>query len=143
MEEIQLNFAVISETFTGKCALTKMVRYNLTAVCLQFFSMQYSLVVNILIVFLGAICFFVLAVFIIKDKRKVEQYVANSNDSNNINLENMNMVIVKNNENSNSSSNWSSEEDVPPQIYVNSQEHQNSKMEPLLQPLQYKDTSRS
>ena len=107
--------------------------------------MQYSLVVNILIVFLGALCFFVLAAFIIKDKRKVEQYVANSHDSNNINLENMNMVIVKNNENSNSSSNWSSsEEDVPPQIYVNSQEHQNSsKMEPLLQPLQYKDASRS
>lgn len=42
----------------------------------KFYSMQYSLIINILIVFLGAIGFFVTAVFIVKDKERVERYVA-------------------------------------------------------------------
>ncbi len=36
---------------------------------------QYSLVVNILIVFLGALCFFLTALYIVSDKRTVERYV--------------------------------------------------------------------
>ena len=42
----------------------------------KFYSMQYSLIINILIVFLGAVGFFVTAVFIVKDKERVERYVA-------------------------------------------------------------------
>ena len=52
---------------------------NKTVLCndvRDFYSMQYSLVVNILIVFLGAICFFISAIFIIKDKERVERFVA-------------------------------------------------------------------
>ena len=43
---------------------------------MKFYSMQYSLIINILIVFLGAIGFFITAVFIVKDKERVERYVA-------------------------------------------------------------------
>ena len=42
----------------------------------DFYSMQYSLVINILIVFIGAVCFFLSAIYIIKDKERVERYVA-------------------------------------------------------------------
>lgn len=52
---------------------------NATALCehtRDFYSMQYSLVVNILIVFLGALCFFVCAIWIVEDKERVEQLVA-------------------------------------------------------------------
>ena len=52
---------------------------NATALCehtRDFYSMQYSLVVNILIVFLGAVCFFVCSIWIVEDKEKVEQLIA-------------------------------------------------------------------
>lgn len=52
---------------------------NATLLCdstRDFYSMQYSLVVNILIVFLGALCFFITAIWIIKDKERVERFVA-------------------------------------------------------------------
>ena len=42
----------------------------------KFYSMQYSLIINILIVFLGAVGFFITAVFIVRDKERVERYVA-------------------------------------------------------------------
>jgi len=91
--------------------------------------MQYSLVVNILIVFLGAICFFISAIFIIKDKDRVERFVAEAADEYKAEKEDM---ILK----SDSNSTWSSEDDVPPQIIVNSQ-HNSKKLEPLLEPLKY------
>ena len=47
----------------------------------DFYSMQYSLVVNILVVFLGAVCFFITAIYIIKDKEQVERFVAGMFDS--------------------------------------------------------------
>ena len=47
----------------------------------DFYSMQYSLVVNILVVFLGAVCFFITAIYIIKDKEQVERFVAGTFDS--------------------------------------------------------------
>ena len=55
---------------------------NATLLCehtLEFYSMQYSLVINIAVVFLGAICFFISAVYIIKDKERVERFVAGMN----------------------------------------------------------------
>ena len=47
----------------------------------DFYSMQYSLVVNILVVFLGAVCFFITAIYIIKDKEQVERFVAGTFNS--------------------------------------------------------------
>jgi len=105
---------------------------NKTVLCndvRDFYSMQYSLVVNILIVFLGAICFFISAIFIIKDKDRVERFVAEAADEYKAEKEDM---ILK----SDSNSTWSSEDDVPPQIIVNSQ-HNSKKLEPLLEPLKY------
>jgi predicted PurR-regulated permease PerM len=52
---------------------------NATLLCdhtRDFYSMQYSLVVNIGIVFLGALCFLFTAIYIIKDKERVERFVA-------------------------------------------------------------------
>ena len=42
----------------------------------DFYSMQYSLIINILFVFLGGICFFISAIYIVKDKERVERFVA-------------------------------------------------------------------
>ena len=42
----------------------------------EFYSMQYALVINIAVVFLGAVCFFVSAIYIVKDKERVERFVA-------------------------------------------------------------------
>ena len=42
----------------------------------DFYSMQYSLIINIIMVFLGGICFFLSAIYIVKDKEKVERFVA-------------------------------------------------------------------
>ena len=47
-------------------------------------------------------------------------------------------MIIK----SENNSTWSSEEDVPPQIIVNSQQ-QTNKLEPLLEPLKFKPTSKA
>ena len=42
----------------------------------DFYSMQYSLIINILMVFVGGICFFISAIYIVKDKERVERFVA-------------------------------------------------------------------
>ena len=42
----------------------------------DFYSMQYSLIINIFMVFLGGICFFISAIYIVKDKERVERFVA-------------------------------------------------------------------
>ena len=42
----------------------------------SFFSMQYSLIMNIIVLFIGAVCFFIIAIFIIVDKEQVELYIA-------------------------------------------------------------------
>ena len=42
----------------------------------DFYSMQYSLIINIFMVFLGGICFFISAIYIVKDKERGERFVA-------------------------------------------------------------------
>lgn len=70
---------VTVEEYCPTLELHELKAENATALCehtRDFYSMQYSLVVNILIVFLGALCFFLNAIWIIKDKERVEQLVA-------------------------------------------------------------------
>jgi MFS family permease len=104
----------------------------------DFYSMQYSLIINIFMVFLGGICFFLSAIYIIKDKERVERFVADEDEQFRDEKEDM----IK----SESNSQWS-EDDSPP-ILVASKNNQNStedeksrqidaanKLEPLLKPL--------
>jgi hypothetical protein len=103
----------------------------------DFYSMQYSLIINIFMVFLGGICFFLSAIYIIKDKERVERFVADEDEQFRDEKEDM----IK----SESNSQWS-EDDSPP-ILVASKNNQNStedeksrqidaanKLEPLLKP---------
>jgi len=100
----------------------------------DFYSMQYSLIINIFMVFLGGICFFLSAIYIIKDKERVERFVADEGEQSRNEKEDM----IK----SESNSQWS-EDDGPP-ILVASQNNQNSqkshqidaanRLEPLLKP---------
>jgi len=94
----------------------------------KFYSMQYSLIINILIVFLGAIGFFVTAVFIVKDKERVERYVADASSGDL--KEKEDMIKSENN------STWSSEDDNPPILVLSSVDNE-KKLNPLL-PLAYK-----
>jgi len=100
----------------------------------DFYSMQYSLIINIFMVFLGGICFFLSAIYIIKDKERVERFVADEDEQ----FRNEKEDMIK----SESNSQWS-EDDGPP-ILVASQNNQNlqkshqidaaNKLEPLLKP---------
>jgi len=84
----------------------------------DFYSMQYSLIINILFVFLGGICFFISAIYIVKDKERVERFVADGHDSEQYQHEKEDMIK------SESNSQWS-EDDSPP-ILVASSHQQNS-----------------
>jgi len=95
---------------------------------MKFYSMQYSLIINILIVFLGAIGFFITAVFIVKDKERVERYVADASSGDL--KEKEDMIKSENN------STWSSEDDNPPILVLSTVDNE-KKLNPLL-PLAYK-----
>jgi hypothetical protein len=121
----------------------------------DFYSMQYSLIINIIMVFLGGICFFLSAIYIFKDKEKVERFVADEDEQYQHEKEDM----IK----SESNSQWS-EDDSPPILVASHQNSQNNgknsqnqtslsvlqnsqksreidaanKLEPLLKPLAHK-----
>jgi len=111
----------------------------------DFYSMQYSLIINIVIVFMGGICFFLSAIYIIKDKEKVERFVADGDHQH----EKEDMIK------SESNSQWS-EDDSPPilvasqvQNSTNQKSSQKSreidaanKLEPLLKPLTHGNTEK-
>jgi len=123
----------------------------------DFYSMQYSLIINIFMVFLGGICFFISAIYIVKDKERVERFVADGHDSEQYQHEKEDMIK------SESNSQWS-EDDSPPILVASHQNSQNNgqnsqnqtslsvlqnsqksreidaanKLEPLLKPLAHK-----
>merc|ERR1711963_23778 len=131
----------LSEDFKDKASLTAAQNETIT-ICnstRDFYSMQYSLIINIFMVFLGGICFFLSAIYIIRDKERVERFVADEDEQSRNEKEDM----IK----SESNSQWS-EDDSPP-ILVASKNNQNStteidektrqinaanKLEPLLKP---------
>jgi len=131
----------LSEDFKDFESLTAAQNETIT-ICnstRDFYSMQYSLIINIFMVFLGGICFFLSAIYIIRDKERVERFVADEDEQSRNEKEDM----IK----SESNSQWS-EDDSPP-ILVASKNNQNSsteidektrqinaanKLEPLLKP---------
>ena len=77
------------DLFCPEIPIQDLKASNATVMCdatVKFYSMQYSLIINILIVFLGAIGFFITAVFIVRDKERVERYVAGE----------LNCILVRN-----------------------------------------------
>jgi hypothetical protein len=85
----------------------------------DFYSMQYSLIINIFMVFLGGICFFISAIYIVKDKERVERFVADGHDSEQYQHEKEDMIK------SESNSQWS-EDDSPPILVASHQNSQNN-----------------
>lgn len=70
---------VTQEAYCPPIAAEDLKASNATILCeatRDFYSMQYSLVVNILVVFMGAVAFFMTAIYIVKDKERVERFVA-------------------------------------------------------------------
>merc|ERR550532_978808 len=80
---------------------------------------------------IGGICFLICAIYVVRDKERVERFVAESSD--NYKHEKEDMI----NKSENNSIAWSSEDDVPPQIIIQNS-NSSKKLEPLLQPLKYK-----
>merc|ERR1712226_413884 len=97
----------------------------------NFYSMQYAFMLNIVMVLLGAVCFIICAIYVVRDKERVERFVAG--DSDNFKHEKEDMIIKS----ENNSIAWSSEDDVPPQIIIQNS-NSSKKLEPLLKPLKYK-----
>jgi len=130
------NTTVTEEVYCPELSAEDLKATNATILCeatRDFYSMQYSLVINILIVFIGAICFLLSAIYIVRDKERVERFVEDDSDKN----EKEDMMKSENN------SQWS-EDDSPP-ILVLSKPNQNTtnKFEPLLKPLAYKHEPQS
>jgi len=100
----------------------------------QFYSMQYAFMLNIVMVLLGGVCFIICAIYVVRDKERVERFVAEASDEFKDEKEDM---IIKSENNSIA---WSSEDDVPPQIII--QNKSSKKLEPLLQPLKYKSPTK-
>ena len=42
----------------------------------QFYSMQYAFMLNIVMVLLGGVCFIICAIYVVRDKERVERFVA-------------------------------------------------------------------
>ena len=42
----------------------------------NFYSMQYAFMLNIVMVLLGAVCFIICAIYVVRDKERVERFVA-------------------------------------------------------------------
>jgi len=101
----------------------------------DFYSMQYAFMLNIVMVLLGGICFLICAIYVVRDKERVERFVAESSD--NYKHEKEDMI----NKSENNSIAWSSEDDVPPQIIIQNS-NSSKKLEPLLQPLKYKSPTK-
>jgi len=101
----------------------------------DFYSMQYAFMLNIVMVVLGGICFLICAIYVVRDKERVERFVAESSD--NYKHEKEDMI----NKSENNSIAWSSEDDVPPQIIIQNS-NSSKKLEPLLQPLKYKSPTK-
>jgi hypothetical protein len=89
---------------------------------------------NIVMVLLGGVCFIICAIYVVRDKERVERFVAEASDDYKDEKEDM---IIKSENNSIA---WSSEDDVPPQIII--QNNSSKKLEPLLQPLKYKSPTK-
>ena len=70
---------VTQEAYCPPLAPEDLKASNATILCeanRDFYSMQYSLVINILIVFIGGVCFFLSAIYLVRDKERVERFVA-------------------------------------------------------------------
>ena len=42
----------------------------------KFYSMQYAFMLNIVMVLLGGVCFIICAIYVVRDKERVERFVA-------------------------------------------------------------------
>ena len=73
---LQVSDSLRNSTVTAELFCSDDMEEGVCGATRKFYSMQYSLIINILIVFLGAVGFFITAVFIVRDKERVERYVA-------------------------------------------------------------------